>query len=626
MLIETIKENRAALFCALMVMLIFGFPHAINIYHNGYDLYNPLPYVNGLIENADEIVAAPGINRALEGKLIVNNPQIIEHKDYPSHADILPYLLLGLFGIFGFTTKDVFILSDFIFPAVGFIVLYFLMKNVFKIGKNLSILFSLLVILYNSFTDFLISIFKLNVLNFFSAQDMFAHSRLYAPELIFIPFLLAIISLFYVMNSKKQIYSILTIILGVSLVYSYIFYSSTFWLAFLILFAYKILYEKEDQKNNIKKFILISVPSFLLSIPYIINLLALKNLPSYNDILLRTGAEFGRFIHIPLIYALTSGIFLIILYISVHNKNRFNFIFITSFVASATILSNIQIITGFNIQPFHWTLRVIELFYFIGAAYLLNCFDFTSTNKILNSIGKNAISFFNIIKKISAILIIIFILYGFGYSSTATYRNIDLYNFSESELQLYGWLNNNTQKSSVVMTDSIDQSMKISSYTHNNIYLPNGFITDITTEEITDRLVFTGIVYNISENSFYDRINHTNDALRLEYIDNLYKGKKSDLMSFEKYMLIHYLFHLQFFYGHWYYQQQNPDNPGSMGYYFPEEFRNSVMTKFRNHDFTIYQYDYVLLGPYEKSIGISKLDYKEAYINKDFILYKVKNA
>ena len=49
------------------------------------------------------------------------------------------------------------------------------------------------------------------------------------------------------------------------------------------------------------------------------------------------------------------------------------------------------------------------------------------------------------------------------------------------------------------------------------------------------------------------------------------------------------------------------------------------MEKYRNNDFVLYSYDYLMVTEYEKSVGIIE-NFNLVYSNDDFELYKVSTS
>jgi hypothetical protein len=217
----------------------------------------------------------------------------------------------------------------------------------------------------------------------------------------------------------------------------------------------------------------------------------------------------------------------------------------------------------------------------------------------------------------------------FSYNASFALNVHERYKFSQAETDLYRWLNENTPLDSTVLTLSIKENSHIPYATHNTVYLPNGLITMIPQEEIVDRILFAYSLFNVSESELLKKLNVSNDALRLIYIDGLYNGKTFSSYDFERYYFIHYFFHGKFLYGNRPYTPQNPDIGGAVGYYFPKAFREYLLAKYKGRNYTSYNYDYVLIGSYERRIADAaaiEKSYNKTYSNDEFALYAARSS
>lgn len=626
------RRNAMLISLLFLVSLMFGVPHIMNISRITYELYNPFPVQNGLGLNMDENLFAPGFQDAADGHFIVRNPQLKEYKNEPSHLDIFPFLIIGLAAhLFSAGAREIFIVADFIFPPLVLLLFYLVARRIFSLEKKLAILVALLVLLFQSFTGFIREIitFNLGYFNFFSAIDFLGYSKLYAPEFIAIPFLVALIALYEAFRRDDMRLSIFASLSGALLFYTYIYYSTFFWATCLILSFFEL---RQKGAKAVKKILIILVPAAILAIPYALNFVALSRSEAYRDTLLRAGLETSRFIPLPLIYAAISAVFLIAAYYVINKRNKFLFSFAAVMLLAASILMNLQIITGYSVQPWHWEYRVLEFLYFFLAAYIIQeGLEIMPKNhqgivSVLYSVARKL--FYFLVHPIAVTgLIVVFIIYGFGFNISAANATTEIYTLTEGEADLYKWLDKNTPADSTVMALSVKESLQIPSFTHNNVYLPDGLTSGRTTEELVDRFVFAHALYNASR-ALEEKLSLGNDALRLEYINRLYKGARFSLYDFEKYYFINYFFHAQFFFGRWDHQQKNPDIPGALGFYFPVSFREHVMQKLQSQSYNIYDFEYIVVGPYERVAGnISSIEnnFTKVYSNGEFEVFVIKN-
>ncbi len=608
---ETIRKNKWLIVLITAVSLMFGVNHVINISAIGYELYNPFPVQNGLTFNTDENLFAPAFQDAARGHSI-SNSQLKEYKNLPSHLDLFPFAAMGFAAsLFSAGAREIYIAADFIFPPLAFLLFYVFGRRVFGLEKKLAMVTALFIMLF-SFTDFMRSLAGFSFLDIVNAKDYPAYSKLYAPEFTVIPFLASLILLYEAFTKDDLRYSLAASLAGALLFYTYIYYSSFFWATAAIL---SLLAIRPVTGKSIRRIAAIFIPAAVLAVPYALNLLAVSGTPAYHDLLLRAGLETGRFIPLPIVYSIIALFFLVAMRFVMSGRL---FAFTASMLLGAILLMNVQLVTGYSMQPWHWGLRIVEFLGFIFSAYFIQNWK---AGKGIPGYAGSAFSFLRSGGVITAVIILYFV-FGFTGMVSATNATSDIYALTPGEAGLYKWLDANTTYGTTVMTLSLKESLQIPSFTHSNVYLPDGLTNERTTEELVDRFAYAHAFYGAA-GALEEKLNVSNDAFRLEYLNKLYEGKRFGLGDFEKYYFINYFFHAQFFYGRHDFQQKNPDMPGAIGFYFPASFRASVMGKLQNQSYKIHDFDYVLVGPYEKSAGnFSASGYMKVYSNSEFDLYK----
>jgi len=287
------------------------------------------------------------------------------------------------------------------------------------------------------------------------------------------------------------------------------------------------------------------------------------------------------------------------------------FYFLSAIVLGGLIMSNIQVVLGFTIQPDHWIIRTLDPMYFVLFAVILQEVRKFPLELVLDKRMLYAITF-------------IVLVWVFSFNVSFALNTHEQHKFSAAEMDVYAWLNANTPLDSIVLTLSIKENSQVSYATHNTVYMPNGLITIIPSSEIAERILGAYRVFGVPEHELSAKLNVSNDALRKIYIDGLYSGREFSSYDFEKYYFIHYFFHAQFLYGSRPYTPQNPDIPGAVGYYFPRAFRDHLLDSYRNGSYAMYHYDYILVGPYERQIAdITAIEnmYTKIYSNSEFIVY-----
>lgn len=603
----------------IMFSVIYGLPHLIMVYYNG-DLYNPVPVENAGSSSLDEYPYAINLREAIDGHLLVRNAQLIEHKDSVSIMDFFPYAFWGIFAmVFNLNAFHILILLDFLFPALSFLALFLFVHKVLNLDKPLSILVSVLILVFNSFVHLATVILTLDLkyFDFTKSIDVFSTiSRYPSPEFTFIILLGGLAALYCTFKKDDAKYPLAAAVAGTALTYSYLIYSSFFWMTVAVFSLTMMLTNIKNLRKTAVRAASIIVPAALLCVPYVLNYLSLSKTPAYADLLSRLILLKGRIIYSQLAHVAFSLALIAILYLLIFKRDKPKFYFLSSIMLAAIIISNVQIVLGYTIQPDHWIIRVMDPMYFVLFALILHeGRGKGASRRVLDLLLHR--------KTLYAITVAV-LLWVLAFNISFALNAHGRYSFSAEEADIYSWLNANAPAGSAVLTLSVKQNSQLSYATHNTVYLPNGLINVVSNNEIVDRVLSAYNVFGVPESELLAKLNVSNDALRLIYIDGLYSGKIFSNYDFERYYFMHYFFHANFFYGNRAYLQQNPDIPGAVGYYFPSAFREHVIGKYRNGNYTTYRYDYILVGPYERGIAdVAGIEgaYKMVYTNSDFALY-----
>jgi len=125
-------QIRLPLIISFIIGLLFFLPNILIplLQDNPSADYSPLVATTFAVE---ETVYAAGIREVFDGHFFVNDPQIYENKDSPSYVAILPNLILGLAAKILGSLPRLYLLCDFLCPAVIFLLVYTLL---FKITRQ----------------------------------------------------------------------------------------------------------------------------------------------------------------------------------------------------------------------------------------------------------------------------------------------------------------------------------------------------------------------------------------------------------------------------------------------------------------------------------------------------------
>ena len=607
---KKIQEHQAAVILSLLIGIIFLLPHLLTpILQDDSQNYSPLVVKGVDARGVDEVFYAAYVQEAAEGHLIPRS-NVLEWKDrlILSHAGApFPSLLLGVMSWLLGGIVNTYIFSYFFFTLISSLLIYALSYLLTK-NKTLSLLAPPLLFFSPTY-----------LLKFFSdqiVQPISYFSRFY-PVLVDFPiFAATLLAVLFLLKNKEWKFTIISGILGGLLFYTY-FYYWTFYIVFIGLFWLLSLIRKE--MAMFKKLTVSCLLTIIIGATFFLN--SISTISNQAEILHRLNAIVGRS---PewLITLLLLSIVIILVYAYHQSKNRtsmfkgeesslekseIHFYFLLVLILTGIVVMNVQVIMGYTINPRHWLTTAMWPILVLSVLYILNFVEgvvFVERKKLRN-----------IIRKSSFIFIGLLLLFGVMWQVTFSHNTYSLYTLSNSQRELFEWLNINTAKDEVVLSLSSEMILLVPVYTHNNNFIPNAVVEPIPIPEIiTRRLIASKMVGIPQENIVF-----LNNACAF-----------SEMMSFERakggkynYSLFEEAFsHLLTF---------EATFPRSKGCTIPEEFKEEV---FKTYAYLPddwkqltqrYVVNYIIVGPYERNISNREIDnYVQAvYSNAEFTVYKV---
>ncbi|MBI2579895.1 MAG: hypothetical protein HYW27_03260 [Candidatus Aenigmarchaeota archaeon] len=580
----------------------------------GDGLYSPL-IVKGVFSYAyDQTMYASAMRDVMDGHLIVRDPVIFENKDKISlSVPLLPTLFLGTTSSF-IGIQWTFIIGSFAFTAATFLLVYFLFFHATQSRKasilaGCFLLIGLNFILTPPFTPRNI-IYHVNNYILYPTETLNYFNRLPGIQFVFPMLMVSLIFLYFSLERKKLLYAALCGISVGILAYSYSYYWFALFIAVGILFL-RSVYRKDIV--SARNLFLIGLIGIAVSVPYLMELANFRSLPEYSDIMSRlalserfSGLQAGLAIKYIIVY-------LFFLFFS-RRRDTFFWIFTSIFMAGLIGL-NMQIVTGFNLQGDHYDFVLLGQ---MSAILIVYTFREILTNSYKN---KYAASFSNMIRnkssRICTLLILLMLAFGF-YSHAAfavnTYKDFGL---NSGYREMYAWLNGNTERDSVVATMSTEQNLMIVVYTHNNAFIPNGFLSVSTDEEILDRMFTIYKIFNVTP-EYVSYLMDNNPSF--EYTNLEKYPRRFNVSLFEKTYWSTYPFHLKFF-------RDDLFKTELLGKTGADETYTAMLEYYRN--FTPsnrYRMDYILVSGYERSIANFTIPWRLVWSNGEFDIYSLKGA
>jgi len=566
--------------------------------------YYPLVVYDG---NYDELIGyAPRVKEFMEGRRIVSDLALYEYKGYPAVFSILNPVIFGLLTHFSGSIKNTFIISDFIFPAIAFLLLYYLGVLLCK-NRLYSILFGCLMIFQYKLGNYLppINLYRIEMLvSLFQLPETIRQplkfTKFEAPQLTIIPFVLSIIFLLLALKSRNKIYSYLAgLFIGI-LFYSYL-YS---WLYVSIGLIFLGLFYLIKRDKQLLKLLLIAGLAGIVSSYYWINFISLRMLPQYQDIVSRLVIERGH--HFRLFYykdyIIWGVLCLILWFLGKRRGETDKSLVLISLILSGIFCFNIQVITGSCPETDHWFTRAVNYGLILG--YWMSCFWFyLEIKKFIQSDQKRKV-FSLFTGGLIVVFIILSIGYGVKYHLRFAHQKFREFTVSPELMQAFEWLNENSERDSVVLTPCPETILYLLTYTHNNSFLPNSAYSLAPQNELEERLVIASKLSGITKEYLAQLLSSHSE----EYMDpvcfflgTIHHGTKQNLRKFLRY-----------------------DERLSM--------KDRIIKLYDRYDVSIreirekFRLDYVFWGPYEyqklRRFSDSGLPFRKVYENHIVTIYK----
>lgn len=458
------KNHKLALFAAFAVGAICIAPQVIFQISLGSD-YRGIY----LMQIDNEIDYLGRIQEISDGHWTLGSLPFYEYKDAPPlmPPSILEITIAAISRLFKIPVASILILSKFFLPALLFLLIYSLIRQLtgnkeFLSNKVNAIAGGLLVVLGYDLIDYR------SVFSYIRGLSAPASSLLWTRPnnpilgaILIFSFLLLI--LFLYKNENKNYGRIFLAGLIFALAIASYFFSWGIILSVIgVLVVISLL---RRQYKFVKKLIFIVLIAFILAFPYLYNIFTAMGDSSYQWSSASTGLIFG---HKPILNKFLIFSLFLFLVLTLFNKSVVKkdwWLFSLVLIISGFVAFNQQIITSRTIWPFHFVQYTIPLS--ITALFVIFYNVFRSTGGKLSYV------------QLSVIIFVIIVSFLFGiYTQTSAYSYAyPFYKERQKYSELFNWINRSTEKDCVILTEDrmeIFPSRAILAYTHCNIYL-SGF-------------------------------------------------------------------------------------------------------------------------------------------------------
>jgi len=296
-----------------------------------------------------------------------------------------------------------------------------------------------------------------------------------------------------------------------SLFYSYFYNFVVFFITVAFLATFYLVKERQIAYNLIQT----TFFATLFSIPFWLNYLNFKNSNFYADYMIRVAVEQGHFIRILADYLPWAIILTTFLILSKNFKKEWVY-FVTAFTLAGIAGLNLQIITGFNPEPDHFSRLVV-----FGIEFIFLSLIYLTVTKTEATIPKSLKKYINS-KTIFTAIIVFLLITSAAWQFKYFENKKDILTIPTEEQEIYDWFSTNVEETSVIMTDSLVINKNIPLYSIHDVYLGGGSgFTIGKINELVDRSFTTFAILDYSEEEFEtELVNklHTTDLSKDELI------------------------------------------------------------------------------------------------------------
>lgn len=491
-----LKKNSLLTLLIILVSLIYGLGHFV-AHQSSCDKLDLLCKTQFSRITRDEIFAyAPEVNYILNGNFPIKELYTQEYSNYPSPflGETAPATLFAIISKLSGSIEKSLVIGDFIFPPIIFLLLYFFIRLFIK-NKLFSLSVAALVVTMRD----LIAVIPYPIATFdylLKPDDQLfslIFSRSFHPQLTFIFFLGATLSLFKLAKKSSNLLLLATGILYTILFYSYVFYWTYFTVFLIITSIYFFL------KGNIRKVFQITKAALIgimLGSFYFYNMFKFHQLNLSLDFIERTALDQQP---IPLTI-LRYLLIVVLFFFAFKNKGR-EYLLLTFFLLAgllAPIISNL--ILGANLETPHYLRRAMMPFATI-ASFLVLFKIFENKNRLL--------------KFLSLAIIASSLFFAIKAQTQSKEETISDYQIESSERHVYSWLQKNTNSNDVVGSVNVAFNLGLATYTGNKTYLPRMDRTIIPSDEGVDRYIILSNLLGISK---LDQKKFLNEEIMLSYL------------------------------------------------------------------------------------------------------------
>lgn len=411
----------------------------------------------------------------------------------------------------------------------------------------------------------------------FLASSLFFSAKLYHQLFNWPLFFLGLYLLTKGFHENKR-----KLLLSAGTVFGIFAYSEFFFfvVGMATLFVFFLYALKKLEHAKIKLMIFVGLIAFAVSLPHTIDLYNFSKSPTYIDMEERLSVEYGHFFKRDLL--LPKFILPAALIFVMGNGMAYALALI---LLGVTLSASTHMITGKIPQIFH--------FYDIGVVFLFISLLYLSV-MLFERFVKNRINFeINVNKERTlkiAIISLIALYTAEQIHIGSTFTEGESYDTYKIKAEFFRFVKENTTQEDVFLALSVPLNYQLSSNAGKYLFLPNGFLTAASTEELEERILLAHRFCNVPE----------------EYLENLF-GKKNE-RHFDYFFHGKYQYNPKYGQTKYYNIEEGLDNTVPISR-MPKEHREELLEKYRQLgqnailEQNKYKVDYFVISQLEKDLN-----------------------
>src|SRR3989344_4781098 len=466
----------------ILVSLIYGLPNIILFNKLGPN-YNPLVISDKSRIARDEAFAyAPFVNYILKGNFFLKDPYVAEYANYPTPylGETAPSLVFASLAKLSGSVEKAFIIGDFIFPSIIFLLLYIL-AGLFIKHKLFAISAAFLTVIARDFIAVIPYPHEtLQYLTFAEGQNyLLFFSRAFHPQLTFILFIAAVLLMIKLLKNpaNKLITLELGLIFGI-LFYTYVFHWTYFLLTFLFVVTYSFM--KKDLAAT-RALILSGAIGILLGSFYLYNSWQFSQLNFADDFITKTSLH-----NLPLPLTLLRYLAITLFFLAIVKlKNHQSAILFLVLLSGVVISPLSRLVIGQDLETFHYLRRALMPIATI-ASFIITYYFIRQKKKLLSII--------------SMIIFSTALFLGLRTQIIATEKIQTAHQRDRTQEAVFNWLRQNTPKDSLVGSLDTTFNSLVPVYTKNYVYFPPTDRTIAPTVEGIERYAILANILGIDTN------------------------------------------------------------------------------------------------------------------------------